>query len=269
MRFISRLGRWYEQMVGDLPWVKAVGIVVPLAVAVVYISRYLPAGHAVDWTNANIYVIFCSVIFVIYFLLVAVFYQARLGTERELRKVEQGFRYDKRGTLYNGSQPNIAFRVATFKGILLGLTSFVEEAKLQNALFKSGASAAKDFAAKLPKIYDADIQTRRGGSRWENLSMDEKLSEWMDYDSATGWGILTAQRPTNALVNISVNHQRDLLEGAGGLLFAHFLAGYCQTVLASIVLDHSIGHFRDINKAELKSLTPQDSSTTVFSFALS
>jgi hypothetical protein len=58
---------------------------------------------------------------------------------------------------------------------------------------------------------------------------------WADYDSSTGWGLVEAhEKPRSA--DIVVKHST-LFKGAGGKYFAHFLAGYCETVVNEITSD--------------------------------
>jgi hypothetical protein len=189
-----------------------------------------------------------AVILVTYFLLVAVLVHEQLEGERKLRQLEASFRYDKRGTLYNGTQPNIAFRIKTFNEILSNLGTQVGTAKAKSILQRTGELAAQDFAERFPAIYDENVRRFRGGGSWDELDFTQKLEEWLEYDSHTGWGILTKKVDAKT-IKISIMHLEKLYQGEGGKLFASFLAGYCQTVLCHILEGH--GGFRDCTSARL------------------
>jgi hypothetical protein len=78
-------------------------------------------------------------------------------SEKKLRQLDISFRYDKRGTLYNGSEPNIAFRITTFKAMLDGLAHGLGKDTLRDVLIKVGEKAASDFASKVDTIYDKNV----------------------------------------------------------------------------------------------------------------
>lgn len=228
----AKLTKWYEVTLADWPWVRSATITAPLGGAVYYLNDKLPSDLKIDLAQANIYVIFACAIIAVYLLLVAVLFNAKLITERQLRAAEDGFRYDNRGTLFHGTQPAIAFRVVTFRGMLEGLASPLEPSHARNALFHTGMRASVDFAQRLPDLYDLNVHRLKGGNRWVDLSFPEKLYKWTDYDSATGWGIIAARVDGNQIV-ITVTHYNDLFGQPS--LFSWFLAGYCNTVIQTIL----------------------------------
>jgi|WetSurMetagenome_2_1015567.scaffolds.fasta_scaffold16317_3 hypothetical protein len=245
----------YERFWDDQPLVKA-AFYLGLAVAgLKTLDKYSIPEVASRIHEADAQVILLSLLISMYFLLASVFYYEKLQSERKLRRQEESFRYDKRGTLFNGSEPNIAFRVATFKGILIGLAETFGGTNTKSALLEAGQQAATDFAAKLPNIYDTDIQRLSGGKKWYESSFEEQLQCWADYDSATGWGIMINRwDKKNKTVGITILHQHKLVDDEGGALFAHFLAGYCRTVLASIVKLHREGIIGDLEEVQIENI---------------
>ncbi len=232
MKSASDATKWFERNFADWPWVRSATITAPLAGAVFYLNDRLPADLKIDISNANTYVVFACAIVAVYLLLVAVLFNAKLITERRLRAAEDGFRYDNRGTLFHGTQPAIAFRVITFRGMIEGLAAPLDPTAARHALFQTGTRASLDFARKLPTLYDENVHRLRGGNRWIDLSFQEKLVKWADYDSATGWEIIAAQVDGNR-ATITVTHYNELFGQPS--LFCWFLAGYCNTVIQTIL----------------------------------
>lgn len=242
--------------VADLPWVRSATITAPLAGAVFYLNDKVPSDLRIDLTQANVYVIFSCAIVAVYLLLVAVLFNAKLITERQLRAAEDGFRYDNRGTLFHGTQSAIAFRVVTFRGMLEGLAASQDPVTARNALFHTGLRASQDFAQRLPELYDTQVHRLKGGSRWVDLSFPEKLAKWSDYDSATGWGIIAA-RVDQAEITIKVTHYNALFGQPA--LFAWFLAGYCCTVIQSIAIAEKRPYrgFRNVRCVRIDDQSPE------------
>lgn len=185
---------------------------------------------------------FLLLAFISMYFLLASFLSSELALrERRLRERQQAFTYDNRGTLLNYGEPNIAFRIATFKGMLGGIVDFgVTEKTLIEALTKSGQTAAVDFAEKLPTIYETDVRAVAAREPWAGLSFQRKLNEWAEYDSSTGWGIVTIKhRADNDSVEVSFTHFEGLFSDPYAEFFPSFLQGYCQTVLAEILSQHN------------------------------
>ena len=259
MKIYDTINDLYERFWSEQPLVKS-AFFLSLSVAGIKIIQENSTSSMKDiFSGANTQIIIGSAVLVQFFILAAVFYYEKLQSERMLRRQEEAFKYDKRGTLYNGSEPNIAFRVATFQGILKCIADTFGSAPTQTALLDAGANASEDFAQNLPRIFDGDVQHYRGGPVWSQLSFREKLQQWADYDSATGWGIMSIKwDEPNDIVVVSVSHQRSLLEGPGGHLFAYFLAGYCKTVLTAIIKNHDSGKPGDFVEADIANIDPRD-----------
>ena len=67
------------------------------------------------------------------------------------------------------------------------------------------------------------------------LGVAERLTKWADYDSATGWGKISAVSAGGHIV-ISVSHQKLFTnDDEDGSVFQYFLAGYSETVLNRIL----------------------------------
>jgi len=253
----------------DSPWIRAAGILGTTAAGLVFLNTTLPSEIAVNLKalDSSVNQILFTSVLILYFFLVSVFSGDRLRFERKLRALEQSFKYDNRGTLYNGREPNIAFRIATFKGILEGICGAIGASKLAEALTNTGRLAGNDFARSLKDIYDGDVASRKAKSSWGELSLNEKLSQWAEYDSATGWGILASSVRGDS-VKVVVNHLQDLFDGNGGLMFGYFLGGYSETIISFIVNNHTGGKFNDYSKAELIDTNQSDKYTLELEFIL-
>lgn len=246
----------------EAPWVRAAGIIGSTAVGLIFLNTLLPQEIAVNFKDLEpeIYRIVFTSILILYFFLVSVFAGDRLRFEQRLRSLEQSFKYDNRGTLYNGNEPNIAFRIVTFKAMLEGLSNIIGADKLATTLTNTGRLASNDFAMSLKDIYDSDVASRKAKLSWDELSLNDKLDQWAEYDSSTGWGILACNVHGNT-VKVVVNHLQDLFIGNGGLMFGYFLAGYAETIISCIVNNHSGGRFNEYSKAILIRINQSDKYT--------
>lgn len=239
---IRKLKSRYDSIVGETPWLRAIGPVFSLIGIFVVIIANIPEDIFEPDDISYFWFIILGIFTFIYLLLVAAYANERLRKERQLRQVESGFHYDSRGTLWNGDEPNIAFRIATFKGILKGLNLSLETTNLKQPMIEAGEDAATDFGNNFPDIYHSDIRSKKGGSPWDELSLGQKLHEWAEYDSSTGWGILTTNVSDNKIM-IEIVHFNRLYEGEGGQIYGHFITGYCKTVASNIIEGHNTGKF--------------------------
>ena len=107
----------YHSIWIEAPWIRAAGILSAASVGLIYLNLTLPDSIRLDLKNESNSQFVIIFIVIMYFFLVAIFAGDRLRFQKKLRELEQNFRYDNRGTLFNGDQPNIAFRIQTFKGI--------------------------------------------------------------------------------------------------------------------------------------------------------
>jgi len=253
----------------DAPWIRAAGILGATATGLLFLNTILPAEVAINLASldSSLNQIYFTSILIMYFFLVAIFAGDRLRFEKKLRALEQNFKYDNRGTLYNGREPNIAFRITTFRGILEGISGAVGATKLADVLTDTGRLASNDFAMSLKEIYDKDVASRKLTSSWDELSLNEKLSQWAEYDSATGWGIIACSVRGDS-IKVVINHLQDLFNGNGGLMFGHFLGGYTETIISFIVNNHLGGKFNDYGKAELINTNQSDKYTLELEFIL-
>jgi hypothetical protein len=184
----------------------------------------------------------------------------------KMRQKDEGMTYDRRGTLFNGREPNIAFRILTFQNILADISKHIEENMVEEAFVQTGKSAAVNFAANMPHIIDSHSPLDR---RWSTLAFRDKLDVWSNYDSATGWGVFSSfQREQERMVVVRVSHYKGLFAGEGGGHFAQFLAGYCETLLTSIVAGHEDGIFHDYSAAKLRERKPVTADTIEFEYEL-
>lgn len=232
-----------------------------------------------------LYLVVClSVLIAFYMFVVALLAANQAVSERDWRELQQAFNYDNRGTLLNLDQPNIAFRIVTFNGMLEGIVrAGIKRRELQGALKKAGEAAAENFAMELSEIYSADIRrlADRGKPPWNILTFSQKLQEWCSYDSATGWGIMKADRKAER-ITISFAHFQGLFssaepdEGAGPDdkniryhdLFPYFLQGYCTTMLRNIVRNHEGPLAEGITDAQSEGKPEQIGESLTMTFKL-
>jgi uncharacterized membrane protein len=268
---LQRLNEIWQRLWSEFaPWISSALFVSAVVVGFYILYEYLPDEFKVATPAARSTILW--IVAILYLFQVAGTYRILLQGEKKLRQLEEAFRYDKRGTLYNGSEPNIAFRIVTFRGMLGGLANKLGTAELQNVLTEVGQKAASDFAVNLENIYNLNVPTRIAAPHWAELSCEQKIDAWADYDSATGWGIVTAAVPRNTdRVTVTVTHLRGLFDRPEGLHFAWFLAGYCETVLTKILEGHNRGtapgRYQYFTRATLvEGITQKSSEIVEFSF---
>ena len=173
--------------------------------------------------------------------LISILFLAFLANEYRRRKTNSGalgksFEYDKDGVLWHGTEKAIAFRVVTFLSFLEHISKAMPTSTAKEAFLKVGRIGGIDFAQQFgTQIYPAEL--RKGGLPFDQLTRPQRLALWSEYDSSTGWGLLSAHEKGTS-VDIVVKHAT-LFRGDGGLCFAYMLAGYCETVLNAITSDLS------------------------------
>lgn len=253
----------------DIPWFRAVTIIGTTIGGLIFLNTSLPEEISIDLSaldptiNRGLLVF----ILVLYFFLVSIFSGDRLRFEKKLRELEQNFKYDNRGTLYNGTEPNIAFRIETFKGMLDGLSNSIGTTEFAKLITETGRHAGEDFSKSLKKIYDLDVASKKATSSWDELNLKEKFNQWAEYDSATGWGILACTMKGEK-VKVIINHLTGLFDDNGGLMFGHFVGGYSETIIKSIISGHVGGKFTDFNNAVLTKTHQSDKYTLELEFDL-
>lgn len=267
---IREIKNFFIETWAEAPWIRAAGIIGSTLAGLVFLNSALPQGVAIefDTLETEVYQAMLTSLLVLYFFLVSVFSGDRLRFEKRLRSLEQSFRYDNRGTLYNGKEPNIAFRIATFKGMLESISGVIGADELSRVLTNTGRLAGTDFARSLKDIYNSDIASKKAKLDWDELSLSEKLDQWAEYDSSTGWGIL-ACKVHNDSVKVVINHLQGLFDGNGGLMFGYFLAGYSETIITYIIDTHKGGKFNEYSKAALIKANQSDKYTLELSYQLS
>lgn len=251
----------------NAPWVRAAGLLSLTVGGLVFLNSQLPNELAIDITNPEIKKSAPTVFVVLYFFLVSIFSGDRLRFEKRLRLLEQSFKYDNRGTLYNGGEPNIAFRITTFKAIIEGISADVGADKLSDILVSTGRVSGVDFANNLEVIYNKDVAQKKAKKSWNDLTLAHKLDQWAEYDSSTGWGILACTIKSDN-VKVVINHLHGLFEGEGGLMFGCFLAGYCETIIGSTIKAHEGGKFDEYTGCKLLNANQSDKYTLELEFAL-
>jgi len=254
----------------ETPWFRAAGILGGTLAGLFALNNSLPSELSMDLSKLDLlarqYILMAIV--VLYFLLVSVFSGDRLRFEKKLRELEQNFKYDKKGTLYNGGEPNIAFRIVTFKGILEGISKSMGADTLSEQLIATGRTAGINFANSLGEIYNEDVASHKIQSDWDKLSFVEKLNQWAEYDSSTGWGVLSCTTKESD-VYVVITHLHGLFEGDGGKYFGYFLAGYAETIIAQIIKNHTGGgKISDYADAKLVSVEPDGKNKLSLNFKL-
>lgn len=258
----------YRTLWADNPWFMATGFVVTPILGFLFVMGQLPEDLRYAPSPQQIPVL-ALCIAVGYLLLTSALFANKVRYEREYRRKEGAFKYDKRGTLYNNSEPNMAFHVETFKKLLSGLAERLGDKQTETALTEVGYESCEDFSSRFPRIYDNDRVRGLHTRLWKTLSFKEKLSEWADYESASGWGIFSAEEVDTGIV-VNLTHFRGLFDERGGLLFGYYLGGYCQRLLNMIVSTHAKGprpgKYADLQEVQLKSVEGRNQDTIILKF---
>jgi len=256
-RLLSEFESFWKRIRRNYPWIPAATWTGLIIGAIVFIHHsFFPEMKIPTYWVTSDHLAFL-VVLLLFLLIVTFILRMQLRSERILREKEENFRYDYGGTLYNGLEPNIAFRTETFKGILTGL----EEAMLRvpgdvlnselihRLLIDAGREAAmgkkpgQGFALEFPNIYDRELRHVRGRD-WKHLDLVRRLQAWARYDSETGWGVITARGPLSSYeIEIQIHHHRGLYDPPGGHLFGYWLIGYCESVISVIVKDTASPEF--------------------------
>ncbi|RMG21752.1 MAG: hypothetical protein D6732_26895 [Methanobacteriota archaeon] len=250
----------------DFPTIKAAVIVAAGTAGLVTLNNNLPEQLSYSFDEESRVFAF-PILVTVWALLVAIFSGDRLRFEKKMRLLEQNYKYDHRGTLFNGSQPNIAFRIETFKEILTSMQENTHE-DMSAALKLAGSNAGAGFAETLEAIYNSDVAKWKGHIAWEHLNLPEKLNRWADYDSATGWGIVSVQLNNKNVIKVTCTHYNGLLDGDGGTLFGNFLSGYFESVISHIVKGHTHGTYNDYLSCEIVGSERKSPYTIEFNYKL-
>lgn len=245
------LGRARQILWIDWPWIPSAFTVGSLLTGLIIIQKQffpdlqisVPSGYAER-------ILAITMVLLVYFFITSIFIFSRLRIERQFRGHEHSFRYDRKGTLFNEGEPNIAIRVTTFKLLLDAFRQKMVEAEYYDTLVDAGRTTPLEFALNIGEIYNRDVSKKAGKKKWEDLSIQEKIDEWHEYDNYTGWGVMVGT-VHEASVTITVLHVGGLFDGKGGKLFSFFLAGYCETILSHMLKGHEIGKYADYESVKL------------------
>lgn len=255
--------RYIREFIDNFPWIRAATYLAGSVAGLFALNMNLPEELQVDLSSEEVQVSAWVILICSYFMLASIFSAARLREEMKLRELEQNYKYDNRGTLFNGKEANIAFRVVTFQKIFESISDGIDANKASALLKCAGNKASEDFSKEFVSIYEKDVLSKRGGKKWDDLTLSEKLNQWAEYDSATGWGMLTTKLSNDGKLSVVVTHLYGLYQGDGGSLFAWFLAGYIETIVSRIVDSHTGGRFHEYSKAEFSSMVDRDDAYVV------
>jgi hypothetical protein len=246
-----------------------IAVAAPFATAVTglfWINEKLPVQIAFKVPDVVSGTYFVTVCIIATFLVGLTMVSAYVIQDMHLsREREQSFNYDKHGTLFNGDVPNVAFRVSTVKTLFGELARALGPDKSAEVVGTAGRAVGKDFAKDLSAIMDRDVLVR---ARWDELSFNSKLDEWALYDSATGWGLVSARLTARDKVVVRISHFRHLFEGDGGEAFTYFLSGYCEAVVSAIVEGHREGVLEDYKCAVITHTRRIEDDLVEFNFDL-
>lgn len=195
------------------------------------------------------HILLVHVLYCVCLLFLAILAGQYRSTRSRIGALGKTFEYDKEGVLWHGSEKAIAFRVITFLA-LLEKVGDAQETQNPRLFVQAGRVAGRDFATQFgSQIYPAEL--RGSGLSFDQLSIAQRLALWSEYDSSTGWGLLSAHQKPGA-IEIIVKHPT-LFHGRGGVLFAHYLAGYCETVVNEITDSFDFGyHYRFSNDITMR-----------------
>ncbi|MCI7322306.1 MAG: toll/interleukin-1 receptor domain-containing protein [Lachnospiraceae bacterium] len=157
---------------------------------------------------------------------------------KETNKISKTvFEYDhNRGIMINPEDRmrNISFRQDTLLNLMGGIYESIKDATDEenaNAVYyQCGYEGGSNFGARLNSKLSQ-----------ENLSLEEKLSKWCEFDSTVGWGKFKS--------NIVVNEDKGTLEGTISInecfmvdkkknrRICSYIKGYCTGVIGSLLGD--------------------------------
>lgn len=265
---IQQFKFFYRTVWADNPWFMAAGFVAAPILGFLFVMEQLPKEIKYSPSPQQIPILALCVA-VCYLLLTSALFANKVRYEREYRRKEGAFKYDKRGTLYNNSEPNMAFHVETFKKLLAGLAQRLGDKQTEAALTEVGFESCEDFSYRFPQIYDNDRVRGLHTRLWRTLGFKEKLSEWAEYESASGWGIFSAEEVETGIV-VNLTHFKGLFDERGGLLFGYFLGGYCQRLLNMIISTHvggpRPGKYADLQAVDLEEVAGRNEDTIILKF---
>ncbi len=143
-----------------------------------------------------------------------------------------------------GNQKNVSFRIITFHCILSELikhhsTNRNHGNSLRLSFRSGGKLAGEKFAEAFPGIHAGALKESEKGFvsenlNWDQLSDQQRLDEWSIYDQNSGWGnIKPIVNPGGQGVTVVYSHNT-LYQEAFGELFAWFVVGYVERVVAGI-----------------------------------
>ena len=153
------------------------------------------------------------------------------------------------GVLRNGTEPNISFRVETFKALLVPLIGDRSQSDIRQLFLEAGREAGHNFAHEFPtEIYTA--LTGQGAGNWAAHSMRARLRLWARYDTETGWGEIQAIMQGHNRIHVEYLHPDLFGGGRASEAVGYFMAGYSETVLRGLLKD-KYGVRLDPNSVEL------------------
>jgi hypothetical protein len=155
------------------------------------------------------------------------------------RTTQCQFRYVN-GVLLNGNQPNIALRIVTFHEMLENIAEAVtlNEINKQLVFLKNGRNAGSRFGKDFKENIYPHIT--KNNKPFEQLSETEILKQWTDYDSATGWGLISAKKEGLNLCITAKHLALFAQERDGGKWFSAIMAGYAESVVNEILAEYNV-----------------------------
>lgn len=163
--------------------------------------------------------------------------------------------FSEDGVLLFDREQHIAISVPTIKKILLSISEGKDKTNVADRLYNTGVQAGLRFGAEFSEIYERQSEGLTT-KPWSQLTDNEKLDAWEQYDSTVGWGKIRAHKYQKKRV-VTVNFQHpSLYNDKGGELFSWLLAGYSQKIVSSLIgctanFDSETGFLHDAGLLEL------------------
>ena len=152
------------------------------------------------------------------------------------------FTYDGNGVLWHGNECNIALRDVTFLKLLNDISKEIPDEKDKKKIFlNAGCDMGRGFGRQFKsQIYPKEIMKK--DIPFNQLPKNERLRLWAEYDSSTGWGLISEIDIGRSLY-VTAKHPTLFDAETGGECFSYIMAGYAESFVNEIISDIGI-HYK-------------------------
>jgi len=137
------------------------------------------------------------------------------------------------GELRYEDEIHIALHIVTLKNLISSMVAKAKPADAKKALFESGLVAGVDFGQKFPQIYDEELKSKNRDIKWGDLSLQDRMDLWADFDKGAGWGRFSVINSGQGGVLVQIHHV-SMFTGDAGPLVGEFISGYVLGVVQQL-----------------------------------